>query len=259
MKLHTLLISCAFGMTVPHTTHAQIAGTARWADSASREIEGAAATGDLARMQGASALLERALTATPNDPLLLYYRALSLYRASSLQMQRKDKREANRALELADGLLERSITGSPTADALALRGGVLGQLIGMSSNPLTGMRLGPQASDLIARAMETGPNNPRVWLMRGISALFTPKMFGGGSEKAEQDLRKAVALHEVDNPARPAPSWGRADSYIWLGQALAKNGKTAEARAAYDKALALQPSNQWVLRTLIPALGGAKQ
>jgi tetratricopeptide (TPR) repeat protein len=84
--------------------------------------------------------------------------------------------------------------------------------------------------------------------------LFTPKMFGGGSDKAEQDLRKAIVLFETDRPVAPAPSWGRADAYIWLGQALQKEEKPAEAKAAYEKALEIQPGNQWVQRVLLPSL-----
>jgi tetratricopeptide (TPR) repeat protein len=87
-----------------------------------------------------------------------------------------------------------------------------------------------------------------------MSAMFTPKMFGGGTDKAEQDLRKAIVLFEADHPVSPKPSWGRADAYIWLGQALQKEEKSADARAAYQKALEIQPGNQWVQRVLLPSL-----
>jgi tetratricopeptide (TPR) repeat protein len=100
------------------------------------------------------------------------------------------------------------------------------------------------------------PKNPRVWLISGMSSMFTPKMFGGGSDKAEKDFKKAVELFASDNPMPPAPSWGRADVYIWLGQALQKEQKKEEARAAYQKALELQPGNQWVTRVLLPSLDG---
>jgi len=95
-----------------------------------------------------------------------------------------------------------------------------------------------------------------VWLISGISAMFTPKTFGGGAERAERDLRKAIALFETDRPVAPAPSWGRADAWIWLGQALQKEEKIDDARAAYQKALEIQPGNQWVQRVLLPSLSG---
>jgi len=89
--------------------------------------------------------------------------------------------------------------------------------------------------------------------------MFTPKMFGGGTDKAEQDLRRALTYFETDQPTAPAPSWGRADAYIWLGQALHKNDRIDDARAAYEKALELQPENGWVRNVLLPSLDRAKK
>lgn len=258
MTLRPLLAACALGMVTPLVVHAQLTGTARWADSASREIEAGNAAGDVARLTNAAALLDRALTVTPRDPLLLYYRSLALWRIASIDIGLKKNDEAKHALEEADLLLEQATTKSPTADALALRSSVIGQTIGLSGNPLSGMTLGPKSSGLMDRAMELEPNNPRVWLIRGMSAMFTPTMFGGGTDKAERDLRRALELFDADKAVAPAPSWGHADAYIWLGQALQKNDKPEEARAAYQKALELQPANQWVQRVLLPSLDARK-
>jgi tetratricopeptide (TPR) repeat protein len=196
------------------------------------------------------------LTVTPNDPLLLYYRSLALWRSATQYMGQKQNVEAKRALDEADLLLEQATAKSPTADALALRGSVLGLMIGLSSNPLAGMTLGPKAGGLLERAKELDPKNPRVWLISGQSAMFTPKMFGGGLDKAEQDFRKAITFYETDRPVAPAPSWGRADGYVWLGQALQRQEKLADAKAAYEKALEVQPGYQWVQRFLLPSLNG---
>ena len=258
MKSCTLIAVAAFAIAMPKVIHAQqLTGTAKWADSASREIEAANAAGDLNRLTGAAAMIDRVLTVTPNDQLLLYYRSLALYRSASLYTGLKKNDEAKRVLDEADRLLEQVTTKSPTADALALRSGVIGLMIGLSGNPLSGMMLGPKASGLLDRAKELEPKNPRVWLISGMSAMFTPTMFGGGTDKAEQELRKSIALFETDRSAAPAPSWGRADAYIWLGQTLQKEGKAADAKVAYEKALELQPDNQWVRRVLLPSLSGS--
>ncbi len=255
LSLLALVLGVPLTLAAQTPASAQLTGTAKWADSASREIDAAHAAGDFDRLNNASALLERALTVTPNDRLLIYYRSLALYRSAAQYMGRNRNDDAKRALEEADRLLEEIETKSPAADALALRGGVLGQLIGLSGNPLTGMTLGPKASGLVDRAMEVDPKNPRVWLIRGKSAMFTPKLFGGGTDKAERDLRKAAELFAGERPVAPAPSWGHADAYIWLGQALQKEERIDEARAAYQKALEIQPGNMWVKQTLIPSLG----
>lgn len=261
MKASSLLALCGviWIAPMPLAAQTQLTGTAKWADSASREIDAAAATGDLDRLTNSAAMLDRVLTVTPNDPLLLYYRSLALYRTASLYLGRKKTDEAKRAIDEADLLLEQATAKSPTADALALRSSVIGQQIGLSGNPLSGMTLGPKASGLLDRAKELEPKNPRVWLISGMSAMFTPKMFGGGADKAEEDIKKALGLFETDRPVAPAPSWGRADAYIWLGQALQKNDKPDEARVAYQKALELQPKNGWVLYQLLPSLDAAKK
>ena len=67
-------------------------------------------------------------------------------------------------------------------------------------------------------------------------------------------MRRAIELFASDDPVPPAPSWGRAEVYGWLGQVLAKQGKREEARAAYEKALKIEPGNKWVADALLPAL-----
>lgn len=253
------LIVTALGPALGAQASPALTGTAKWADSASREIEAANAAGDSARLERAAAVLDRALTVTPNDRLLIYYRAFALYRMGGQYMGRKQSDEAKKVLEESDRLLEQIEKIAPAGDALALRGGVIGQLIGLSGNPLAGMTMGPKASGLVDRAMELEPKNPRVWLIRGMSAMFTPKMFGGGTDKAERDLRKAAELFATEQTAPPAPSWGHADAYIWLGQTLQREKKIEEARAAYQKALELQPGNMWVQQVLLPSLSTSKE
>jgi tetratricopeptide (TPR) repeat protein len=255
MRARMLTMAATLVVVASATAHGQLlTGTAKWADSASREIDAANAAADLGRLANAAAMIDRVLTVTPNDALLLYYRSLALYRSATLYTGLKKNDEAKRTLDEADRLLEQATAKSPTADALALRSSVIGLQIGLSSNPLSGMTLGPKSSALLDRAKELEPKNPRVWLISGMSAMFTPKMFGGGTDKAEEDLRKAIPLFEADRPVAPAPSWGHADAYVWLGQALQKENKPAEAKAAYEKALEIQPGNQWVQRVLLPSL-----
>ena len=261
MTRTTLLTACGLAfvsLTCPLGAQNTLTGTAKWADSASREIDAANAVGDFARLNNAAAMVDRVLTVTPNDPLLLYYRSLALYRIAGIYTGQKKNDEAKRALDEADALLEQATAKTPTADALALRSSVIGLMIGLSGNPMSGMTLGPKSTGLLDRAKELGPQNPRVWLVSGMSAMFTPKMFGGGTDKAEADLRKALTLFETDKPVSPAPSWGRADAYIWLGQALQQDNKKDEARAMYQKALEIQPKNGWVLYVLLPSLDAKK-
>jgi tetratricopeptide (TPR) repeat protein len=231
---------------------AQLPPRDHWADSARLAIEGASSRGDIEQLRGARALVERALTAFAGDPLLQHYYAYALYREANLLMgRRQDEKEYRPLLEQADSLLEESASKLQLPETFALRSSVLGQLI---NNPLRGMTLGPRSSSAMDRALELGPRNPRVWMLRGVGAMFTPAMFGGGVDKAEEYLRKAIALFADDRPAPPLPAWGQAEAYAWLGQTLHKQKRVDEARTAYHKALELQPDNGWVRHVLLPAL-----
>jgi tetratricopeptide (TPR) repeat protein len=166
------------------------------------------------------------------------------------------KQDVKALLEEAENDLDRSMRAHETAETVALLGSVIGQKIG--SNPLRGMTLGPRSTRLMERATERWPKNPRAWLLRGIGAIFTPGMFGGGLERAREYLERATVLFAEDSPAPPSPSWGHDEAYAWLGQVHAREGRTQEARQAYMKALELEPGNQWVRQQLLPALDRAR-
>jgi tetratricopeptide (TPR) repeat protein len=210
------------------------------------------------------AYLDRELASTPNDPVLHHYRGFALYRkASVLAATAGGAKEgasgaagARALFEAADRALERAASGLDWPETLALRSAVTGQLIS-GGGALAGLRLGPRSARLLDEAVARGPDNPRVWMLRGVSDLYKPRLMGGSLDKAEASLRRAIALFAQDAPVPPAPWWGHAESYGWLGQVLAKQGKPVEARAAYARALAMQPGNAWVERFLIPALDRA--
>jgi Flp pilus assembly protein TadD len=136
---------------------------------------------------------------------------------------------------------------------------VYGQLIALNPNPLNAMRLGPKADKEMERAAALGPSNPRVFLLRGVGAMFKPSMFGGGLDKAEKDLKKAIELFPADKPEAPAPAWGHSEAWAWLGQVYAKQDRAPDARAAYNKALELQPDYGWVRNVLLPDLDKKKR
>jgi tetratricopeptide (TPR) repeat protein len=229
----------------------QQGAAARLLDSARVLIAKATPTGDIPALRGAEALLERAITVSPNDPWLAHYLAFAIYREATIRMGR-DRSDIGPLLARVDSILERSAARSSIPESFALRSSVLGMMIG--SNPLRGMTLGPQSGAQMEKALAAGPNNPRVWLMRGIGALNTPKMFGGGEDKAEEYLKKSIELFASDHPQPPAPGWGLNEAYIWLGQVYRKQDKIDAARASYQRALTIEPNDVWVRTILLPAL-----
>src|SRR6476469_6410978 len=88
---------------------AALTGASKWADSAAREIDAASDAGDVARLQSAQTLVDRALTAFPNDPMLLYYKAYALYRVAGLQEGLGHQDEVAKALDADQSALEASL------------------------------------------------------------------------------------------------------------------------------------------------------
>lgn len=234
---------------------AQVSRTEQLADSLRIAIEAAVDAGELKGLDAAVALADRAVSAFPNEPLLLHYRAYALYRAGTAAMGLKGAAQARPYFEKARAALEPLVKGGTIAESYALLASVYGMQIAVSRVPMiAGMQLGSKSSAWMERAVTAGPRNPRVWLMKGIGAFHTPKAFGGGVDKAEQSLKHALVLFASDDPAAPLPAWGLADAHLWLGQVYAARKQRDSARAEYAAALKLQPRNGWISIVLIPAL-----
>ena len=253
LALSTMILSATLVLPSAVTSQAApLTGAAKLADSAARVIDRAYFAADLAALQGARTLLDRALVTFPKDPLLLHYQGYELYREAVLLEGLRRGPEAAPLVEKARTALEQSIAGRPMPETHALLSSVLGQMIGADAS--LGMTLGPLSGQEMEAAVAAGPLNPRVWILRGISSFYTPEEYGGGVSIAETQLNRAVALLAVDHPVSPEPSWGHAEAYAWLGQVLQKENKTADAAAAYNKALALEPNFVWVKTVLLPSL-----
>jgi Flp pilus assembly protein TadD len=249
----------AFIVTVPAALSAQpAAGTRKWVDSALILIDGGTAQGTAEALDPAIALIDRVLTIVPKDGMLLHYKGYALYRRSNLMQANAKPDEIKRVLEEAETALEESGKTLNWPETFALRGSVLGQMIAVNPGPINAMRYGPRADAASDRAVELGPNNPRVFLLRGIGNIFKPALFGGGADNAERDIKKAIDLFATDKPQPPMPSWGHAEAYAWLGQVHVKQEKFDAARAAYVKALEIEPENAWVKHVLLPALDRRK-
>lgn len=251
-----ILLTCA---TLALPLGAQAPGTTRWADSLGTLIEGAMASGEPAAFDQAIALADRVLTIAPNDGAILHYKGYALYRKATLLINTANRPDdAKPVLEEAAALLTRSAAVLPWPETPAVHASVLGQQIAIGGM-MAGMRYGGKAEDLFADAIRLGPDNPRVLMLRGVSALYKPKMFGGGTDKALADFKRAVTLFPNQGRVAGTPRWGAAEAWAWLGQAHAAEKEIDAARAAYTKALELDPNYGWVKYELLPALERVKR
>jgi Flp pilus assembly protein TadD len=167
---------------------------------------------------------------------------LELARVQSLwaqvAMELGDKKGSAKAAETGIAAAEKAVAAAPkSSEAHRLLGTLCGQVI--PANPLAGISRGRCALDEVNKAIELDPKSSMAHLSRGIGNYYLPPMFGGGIEKAIVDLRKAIELDAKN-----------AEAHMWLGIALRKANKNAEARAALQQALKLNPQRKWASQQL---------
>lgn len=223
---------------------------------AAAEIETASFARDAARLDSVCTLLDGVLAANLNDPLAHYYRGYAAYRQANLVDQSKNLPAFEAALEKADKFLARSIQLERTAEALALHSVVLGRLIGVRGVDAV-FEYGRKSSAELDEAFALEPQNPRVLLLAGTTAYHKPKLWGGSVDRALQYFQEAAAEFEKESAGAAvagAPAWGHAEAFAWVGRAYEKKGNIAAARAAYERALAIEPAFRGVtdkLRKLV--------
>ena len=225
----------------------------RW-PALARQIDQAVLAEDLAAMKTArTQLLQLQLSASDTDRRALLQYAVAYADWRMAFNPAASEREQTDYLDEAETQLQASLKSRPRfAEALGLLGSVYGGKIAHS--PMSGIVLGPRASEAIEQALAIEPDNPRLLLDKGVSKFNTPAAFGGDTKEAETLLRRSLDRFAAEPANKPWPTWGRFDAHAWLGQALAKRGDKTAARAEYQQALAISPRSGWVTHVLIPAL-----
>ena len=187
-----MMLFALFALSAVTELSGQPTGALRWADSAQRVIHRAVVRGDLGGVRQAVTLIDRALGAFPNDPLLLHYRGFTEFRIGQLYaVSTATKDSATAYFESALEWMDRSIAVKPLAESYAVRASAMGQLMGGSM--LAGVRYGAAASRADDDARALGAENPRVLLLQAIGTWFKPSMFGGGEDKARPLMARALA------------------------------------------------------------------
>jgi len=235
----------------PQAQTAAASANAEWPAVAAR-MEKAVLAEDAAGVKDARTACLRLLAAGPPADRALLIRYTIAYAGWRLAFNPGASAKEQDDL-LADGVTQLNLAikaNDKFAEAYGLLSGVYGAQI--AKNFELGQTLGPAAGESIGQALGLEPDNPRLVLMHGLAIFNTPAEFGGSTTEGEALIRRAGQLFEKEAADKAWPNWGRFDVHVWLGQALAKRGDNAGARAEYAAALELAPDSQWVRSALLP-------
>lgn len=205
---------------------------------AAADLEEARDRQDRAALQAALADLRPRAEKAPQDDAAHYRVALAASYLAEVALEARDRTAARAAAETGIRSAERAVELKPgVSEYHRILGALCGQII--PANVLLALRYGECARRSVEKALELDPKSAKAWLSRGVGNYYLPPAFGGGVEAAIRDLEKALELD-----ARLA------DAHLWLGVALRKAGRAAEARRAITRSLELNPRRAWARQQL---------
>jgi tetratricopeptide (TPR) repeat protein len=165
-----------------------------------------------------------------------------------------DREAAYQAYRQAREHLEAAHRLSPGAETLLWMSAVYGKLASMRT--LKMIYYGARSKAFMEEAYALAQDNPKFYMLAGVHMMHTPKLFGGGHQRARTFLRRALDL---------APNWQETDALVvrwalrpeiwaYLAQAAVFAGDASEARQYFEKALRAQPGFGFVIRDVGPQL-----
>jgi len=82
-----------------------------------------------------------------------------------------------------------------------------------------GSQYGQVLEQNLKKAKAINPNNPRIYYLKGTSLFYTPKLFGGGKNKAKEYFDRATPLFEAQKGnSILMPYWGKKQNVTYLNQ-----------------------------------------
>ena len=206
------------------------------------------------KMVEARSVLEKAISADRSNPLPLYYITLVDYKLLEMSMRGMPDslfdKYFNRASSEADSL---SVYKDFKADAKTISAAII--MMKLAINPMSGVTLAPKIYSLLDEAQSIDPDKPYSYVIRGMMAFNTPKMFGGSDQDALKDFNQALKLFEANKDKNIIePDWGYAETLAWLGRTLENLDNNDAAMFTYKKALTVEPDYGWVSHVLLPQL-----
>lgn len=193
---------------------------------------------DKAALDKMVAELRAAADKQPNDAKSQYQLALAHSYAAEVAIEMRDKVHGREMAEAGIKAAERAVSlNGNISEYHRILGTLCGQMV--SSNAIAGLRYGKCALASVNKSIELDPKSSEAYLSHGVGNYYLPPALGGGMQLAIKDFEKAIEL----NPKS-------ADAYLWLGLALRKENRPADARKAFTKSLELNPNRLWAKQQL---------
>ena len=193
---------------------------------------------DRAQLERLVAEANTAAQRQPQVPATQYRLALAHSYLAEVALELKDKGAARAAAENGIQAAQKTVAlDGKSAPNHSLLGTLCAQVI--PANVLVGLKYGRCALDEINKAIEIDPKFAEAWLRHGVGNYYLPAQFGGGLDLAIKDFEKTIQLNPKSSEA-----------YLWMGVALRKANRHAEARKAFAKALELNPKRVWARQQL---------
>jgi len=191
------------------------------------------------KLEQIASQLSSAADRQPADARAQYEAALAQSTLAEVATEMHDKGQARGASEAGMKAAERAATLKPgEAEYHRIWGTLCGQETA-SLGALGALKYGHCALDEVNKAMALDPREPMNYLSRGIGNYYLPSAFGGGVELAIKDFEKSIALDA-----------NSADAHLWLGIALRKLNRNADAHKEFELAVKLNPARLWAKEQL---------
>lgn len=174
-----------------------------------------------------------------NDAAAQYKAAFAESTLAEVAMEIRDKNLARNATDAGMQSAQRAVALKPD---VAEYHRVYGTLCGQAAAAVGGLgalRFGRCALDEVNKALQLDSKAPMNYLSRGIGNFYLPAALGGGVDLALKDFEKASELdHQLS------------EAHLWMGVALRKLNRNAEARKEFQKSVELDPSRVWAKQQL---------
>ncbi|MDT7880712.1 MAG: hypothetical protein RQ990_07660 [Candidatus Hydrothermia bacterium] len=165
-----------------------------------------------------------------DEKFVNYYIALCVFNLIFMEDKFNRIEYLNEAINYVKKSLE---VDKKFADGLGLLAGLYALKAGI--NIKEGFFYGPKVTQLLRKALEIEPDNPRLYYFIGLVYAVKPTAFGGNPKKAIEEFNKAISLFENGKGRNWPIRWGYIETLSLLSIAYENLGYKEKLNEIYEK------------------------